>query len=89
MYILAIKNVQLAVPWIAILFFVLPIITEIINPMLFMTFMIFGLIDVLYAIIIMFKKTLQQNDFKKISLLLKIGAFLGLLAFIFASLDFR
>ncbi|MFW9952085.1 MAG: UbiA family prenyltransferase, partial [Candidatus Thorarchaeota archaeon] len=72
--------------WIAILFFVLPIITAIINPILFLIFMTFGLIDVFYAIIIMLKKTLNQKDFKKLSLLLKIGAFLGLLAFIFASL---
>jgi geranylgeranylglycerol-phosphate geranylgeranyltransferase len=71
---------------IAVLFFVLPIITAIINPVLFLIFMIIGLIDVLYAIIIMLKKTLEQKDYKKISLLLKIGAFLGLLAFIFASL---
>lgn len=71
---------------IAILFFVLPVITDIINPILFLIFMIFGLIDVLYAITIMVRKNLEYNQFKRISLLLKIGAFLGLLAFIFASL---
>jgi len=72
--------------WTAIIFFILPVITPIINPLLFLIFMIFGLTVVFYAIIIMLKKTLEQRDFKKISLLLKIGAFLGLIAFIFASL---
>ena len=72
--------------FIAILFFVLPVVTDIINPILFLIFMIFGLIDVFYAIIIMLRKNLEYTQFKKISLLLKIGAFLGLLAFIFASL---
>lgn len=72
--------------WTAIIFFILPVITPIINPLLFLIFMIFGLTVVFYAIIIMLKKILEQRDFKKISLLLKIGAFLGLIAFIFASL---
>ena len=41
---------------------------------------------VLYAVILMLKAELQKEDFKKISLLLKLGAFLGLLSFILASL---
>jgi len=32
------------------------------------------------------RKNLVRKDFKKISLMLKVGAFLGLIAFIFASL---
>jgi len=71
---------------IAIVFFILPNFTNIINPLLFLISMIFGLIDVLYAVILMLKGKLQKEDFKKISLLLKLGAFLGLLAFILASL---
>ena len=78
--------ISMIISLIAILFFVLPAITDIINPILFLIFMAFGLIDVLYAITIMIKKNLEYTQFKKISLLLKIGAFLGLLAFIFASL---
>lgn len=70
----------------AIIFFILPNFTNIINPLLFLVSMIFGLIDVLYAVILMLKGELQKEDFKKISLLLKLGAFLGLLSFILASL---
>jgi geranylgeranylglycerol-phosphate geranylgeranyltransferase len=70
----------------AIIFFILPNFTNIINPLLFLISMIFGLIDVLYAVILMLKGELQKEDFKKISLLLKLGAFLGLLSFILASL---
>jgi geranylgeranylglycerol-phosphate geranylgeranyltransferase len=70
----------------AIIFFILPIFTSIINPILFFISMIFGLVDVLYAIILMFKSNLDKKDFKRISLTLKIGAFLGLVAFVFASI---
>jgi len=69
----------------AIVFFILPIFTDIINPTLFLILMIFGLIIVCSAIALSIRKTLEKKDFKKISLLLKIGAFLGLIAFIFAS----
>ena len=70
----------------AILFFVLPLFTPIINPLLFLISMICGLVIVIFAIILMLKKNLVKKDFSKISLLLKIGAFLGLIAFILASL---
>jgi geranylgeranylglycerol-phosphate geranylgeranyltransferase len=70
----------------AIIFFILPYFTNIINRNLFLLSMAFGLIDVIYAIILMLKTYLIQSDFKKISLLLKIGALLGLIAFIFASI---
>jgi len=70
----------------AIIFFILPNFTNIINPLLFMISMVFGLIDVIYVVIIMLKKELLKKDLKKVSLLLKIGAFLGLIAFIFASI---
>ena len=70
----------------AIIFFILPIFTDILNPTLFMIFMSFGLIVVIIAVILSFRKNLERRDFKKISLMLKIGAFLGLIAFIFASL---
>jgi geranylgeranylglycerol-phosphate geranylgeranyltransferase len=69
----------------AIVFFILPIFTDIINPTLFLILMIFGLIIVCSSIALSIRKTLEKKDFKKISLLLKIGAFLGLIAFIFAS----
>lgn len=70
----------------AILFFILPIFTNILNPILFFILMVFGLIDVFYAIILMLTTKLERKDFKRISLLLKIGAFLGLIAFLFASI---
>jgi len=70
----------------AIIFFILPIFTNIINPLLFLIFMIFGLVVVLTTIVLSLSKNLEQKNFKKISLLLKLGALLGLIAFIFASI---
>ena len=70
----------------AIVFFILPLFTNIINPTLFIIFMSFGLIAVVFAIILSLRKNLEKKEFKKISLILKLGAFLGLIAFIFASL---
>ncbi|MHA1913487.1 MAG: UbiA family prenyltransferase, partial [Promethearchaeota archaeon] len=76
----------------AIIFFILPVFTPIINPLLFLIFMSFGLAVVAFAVILMLKSiikgSLSTKDFKKISLLLKLGAFLGLAAFVFASLKF-
>ncbi len=68
----------------AILFYILPYFT-VINPILFLISMVFGLVVVLFAVILMLKDNLVNKDFKKISLLLKIGAFLGLLIFLLAS----
>lgn len=70
----------------AILFFILPIFTNIINPVLFLISMIFGLAVVVYALTLSLKKDLNKGVFKKISLRLKLGAFLGLIAYIFASI---
>lgn len=70
----------------AIIFFILPLFTEIINPLLFLIFLIFGLLVVVTAIVLSLSKNLEQKNFKKISLLLKSGALLGLIAFIFASI---
>ena len=70
----------------AIIFFILPIFTNIINPLLFLIFMIFGLVVVLTTIVLSLSKNLEQENFKKISLVLKSGALLGLIAFIFASI---
>ncbi|MFX1280930.1 MAG: geranylgeranylglycerol-phosphate geranylgeranyltransferase [Promethearchaeota archaeon] len=69
----------------AIIFFILPYFTEIINRMLFLISMFFGLGVVAYAVIIMMKSNLVRKDFKKVSLILKLGAYLGLIAFLFAS----
>lgn len=69
----------------AMIFFILPLFTPIINPLLFLISMIFGLVDVGAAVVFSLRKNLEKNDFKKISLLLKIGALLGLVAYIFAS----
>lgn len=72
---------------IAIIFFILPIFTPIINPLAFFISMIFGAVVVFYALILTLTSDLEKEEFGKISLLLKIGAFLGLLAFVFASID--
>ena len=70
----------------AILFFLLPLTTNIINPLLFFITMSFGLVIVIAAFILSLISDLEIKEFKRISLLLKIGAFLGLVAFIFASI---
>ncbi|MFX1375425.1 MAG: geranylgeranylglycerol-phosphate geranylgeranyltransferase [Promethearchaeota archaeon] len=69
----------------AIVFFILPYFSDIINPIFFLVSMIFGLGVVSYAVILMVKRNLVREDFKKISLILKLGAYLGLIAFLFAS----
>jgi len=68
----------------AIIFYILPLFT-VINQLLFLISMVFGLAVVLYAVILMLKINLVNKDFKKVSLLLKIGAFLGLITFLLAS----
>ena len=70
---------------IAIVFYILPLFT-VINQLLFLISMIFGLIIVVTATVLSLRKNLEKKDFKKISLLLKVGALLGLVAFIFASI---
>ncbi len=69
----------------AIVFFILPYFTNILNPLLFLISMFFGLALVIYTIALMLKSNLVRKDFKRISLLLKISMFLGLISFIFAS----
>ena len=69
----------------AILFFILPYFTDIINPLFFLISMFLGLGVVAYAVIIMMKSNLVRKHFKKVSLILKLGAYLGLIAFLFAS----
>jgi hypothetical protein len=59
----------------------------IINRWAFIISMIFGVSVVFYALILTLTSDLKQEEFAKISLLLKVGAFLGLLAFVFASID--
>jgi hypothetical protein len=48
--------------------------------------MIFGLVDVIAAVLLSVRGNFEKKNLKKISLLLKVGAFLGLVAFIFASI---
>ena len=69
-----------------IIFFILPLFTNIINPLLFMFSMFFGIAVVLVALIKSFDRNLERKNFKIISLLLKIGALLGLIAFLLASI---
>ncbi len=70
----------------AIIFFITPFFTNIINPLLFLIIMIPGIAIVGYSLILSIKKGESKEDFGKISLILKIGALLGLIAFLFASI---
>ncbi|MBD3197219.1 MAG: hypothetical protein GF317_19350 [Candidatus Lokiarchaeota archaeon] len=70
----------------AIGFFILPIFTTIINPLAYVISMIFGLVVVIASLILSLISNLEKESFSRISLLLKIGALLGLLAFVFASI---
>jgi geranylgeranylglycerol-phosphate geranylgeranyltransferase len=80
------KYISMIFAILAIFFFILTYFTPIINPTYFLFPMIFGLVDVGYVIILIFKKEQNKKDFKRISLFLKIGCFLGLIAFLFASI---
>ncbi|MHA1985523.1 MAG: geranylgeranylglycerol-phosphate geranylgeranyltransferase [Promethearchaeota archaeon] len=77
-------NIALIFAVVAVVFYILPYFT-VINQLLFLISMVFGLAVVIFAIILMLKGNLENNDFKKISLFLKIGAFLGLVTFLLAS----
>lgn len=70
----------------AIFFFIFTYFTPIINPIYFLISMLLGLADVGYVLILMIKKEQIKKDFQRISLFLKIGCFLGLIAFLFASI---
>ena len=80
------RTISVVFAFSAILFFILPIFTNILNKFLFIIFMVIGLIEVGYTILTMLTSDLKKDDLKKISLLLKIGMLLGLIAFLFASL---
>ena len=70
----------------AIIFYIFSLFLNIINPFLYFIFMIFGILNVASSIYFMFRLKLSKKDFRIISLLLKIGAFLGLLTFLLASI---
>ena len=80
------RNISVIFVLLAVMFFILPIFTTILNFFFFIVFMVIGLIEVGYIIVLMFTSDLRKEDLKKISLLLKIAMFLGLIAFFFASL---
>ncbi len=79
------RNISVLFVLLAVVFFILPTFTNILNIILFIIFMVIGLIEVGYTIVLMFISDLKKEDLKKISLLLKIGMLLGLIAFLFAS----
>jgi geranylgeranylglycerol-phosphate geranylgeranyltransferase len=80
--------ISMVCAFLSILFFILAAFTELINRFAFSIAMIFGIAIILYAALLMPKKNLDKKDFSKISLLLKIGMFLGLIAIIIASIEF-
>ncbi len=71
----------------AIIFFILPVFAPIINPRAFFVVMIPGTAVVIYAFALTLSGDLKKEKLKKISLLLKVGAFLGLFAFLVASIN--
>ncbi len=71
---------------IAIVFYVFSFFSNLINPFLYFIFMILGILIVASSIFLMIRSNLDKKDFRIISLLLKIGAFLGLLTFLMASI---
>ena len=71
---------------VAILFYIFSLFSNILNPILYVVFMICGILIVGSSIIFMIKSNLEKKAFKKISLLLKVGAFFGLLTFLLASI---
>ncbi len=73
--------------FLAMIFFVLPAFAPILNPGGFLVVMIPGVAVVGYASLQAFRSELQKRDFTHISRLLKAGAFLGLIAFVFASVN--
>jgi geranylgeranylglycerol-phosphate geranylgeranyltransferase len=79
------RTISVIFALLAIVFFILPIFTNILNKPLFIIFMVIGLIEVGYTIVLMLISDLNKEALKKISLLLKIGMLLGLIAFLFAS----
>ena len=80
-------NLALIFASIAIAFYVFSFFSNIINPYLYFIFMVLGVLLVASSIILMIRTNLDKKDFGKISLLLKIGAFLGLLTFLLASIE--
>jgi len=80
------RNISVIFALLAVVFFILPVFTDILNKFLFIVFMVISLIEVGYTIVLMLTSDLRKEDLKKISLLLKIGMLLGLTAFFFASI---
>ena len=70
-----------------IIFYILPLFTNILNPLLYSLSMIFGIAIMFYAIILMFKKNLEKKDFSKISLIIKISGLFLLISFLLASIQ--
>lgn len=70
----------------AIIFYILPLFTNILNPLLFSISMIFGIAIMFYSIVLMLRKNLEKKDFSKISLMIKVAGFFGLIAFLLASI---
>ena len=70
----------------SMIFYILPIFTNIINRLLFSISMIFGIALVFYTIILMQGRNLEKKDFSRISLLIKVSGFLGLIAILLASI---
>jgi len=69
----------------AIVFLILPVFTNIMNPILYILPLVFGLIIIGLAAILTKKSISNQRDYKKLGFILKIGILVELIAFILAS----
>lgn len=70
---------------IAIVFFILPVFTNILYPTLFFLPLVFGLIAIGFASFFTLNVLLKNGNLKKIAALLKIGILMELIAFIISS----
>ncbi|NVM30207.1 MAG: hypothetical protein HWN65_15290 [Candidatus Helarchaeota archaeon] len=70
---------------IALIFFILPLVTTISNLILYLYIMLIGLIFIGLAIFLTVKSVLETRKIKKIGLLLKIGILIELIAFTLAN----
>jgi len=78
--------ISIAFQGLAIIFFILPLFTAILNPLLFIIFMIPGVAIIGFTLLQSLSHNQKKEKLGKISWILKVGALVGLIAFLFASL---
>ncbi len=76
---------SLILQFLAITFFILPVFTNIAYPLLYLLFMVVGVIIIGLASILTLKSLFERKFFNKIGVILKIGILIELIAFILIS----